>query len=125
MQKMTLTRKELEVFAKRSWGFSKTALRRMSTLLLVQLLQMKLRGDQGVHDMAHEVHFLEDQYYNDEYRTQSLEAVRPSREWIVFKTHNGAKYYLTVACLGEANDCVNQRIADACSFDFPFLQGHA
>ncbi len=121
MPKITMTRKELEVFAARSLGFHKGSLRRMSTLFLAQFLQMKLRGDHSIDQMAREVRCLEGRENVPRImKRDSGPATRP-QEWIIFQTHNGTKYYLTMASLNDGDHRINRRILDACDFDFPFL----
>lgn len=122
MQKIAMTRKELEVFAMQSLGFDKASLRRMSTLFLAQLLQMKLRGDHSVNAMAREVHSLENNAGLHHLFRKNTGPATKAREWIVFKTYNGIKYYFTTASLGEGDQRINRRVMDAYRFDFPFLQ---
>ena len=46
---------------------------------------------------------------------------RMTGEWVVFHTHEGANYYLTIAFHGETNDQIHQKVLLACEFDkFPF-----
>ena len=121
MTKMALTRKELEDFAIHVLGIAKMELRRMSTQILAQLLQLKINGDARVFFMAEEI--------------KQLEKVRPgavhlksdgirqvAEDWIVFKQFNGSNYYLTLAKPGERDHNINQRVRQAYEYDFPFLQ---
>ena len=125
MKKIAMTRKELEAFAVRTWDFQKTSLRRMSTLFLAQLLQMKLQNDHRVHLMAREVQCLESNNRFHRFFNKGDGPAGRLQEWIVFKTHNGTKYYLTMASLDEGDGSINRRVHDACDFDFPFLQAAA
>lgn len=118
MEKLSLSRKELENFASRALGIAKLALRRMSTQFLAQLLQMKIRGDSRAARLADEIEYLE---------KQRLWAAgegfgKTPDEWIVFKCYNGNNYYLTMARLDEGDQDINQRVRDAYDFDFPFLR---
>ena len=125
MQTITMTRKELEGFAIESLGFRKASLRRMSTQFLAQLLQLKLRGDRSVMRMAKAVHSLENpEGIRFAARRGDGPMVR-SQRWIVFKTHHGIRYYLTLASLDDGDQRINRRVQDACMFDFPFLQATA
>ncbi len=125
MKKVSLTRKELELFALNSLGFHKAALRRMSTLFLGQLLQMRLTGDTALGRMAREVENLEGAGYRD------IAVVREGGTgsaitdgWVIFKRHNGTNYYLTLARLDDGDRCIHQRVRDAYDFDFPYLKGN-
>ena len=121
MRKISLTRKELEDFAINALGITELELRRMSTQILAQLLQLKISGDERVFFMAEEI--------------KHLEKVRPgavplkrdglrqaSDDWIIFKQFNGNNYYLTLAKPDEGEQNINQRVRQAYEFDFPFLQ---
>jgi hypothetical protein len=121
MRKISLSRKELEDFAINALGIAKLELRRMSTQILAQLLQLKINGDARFASMAEEI--------------KHLEKVRPgamplkrgdireaSEDWIVFKQFNGSNYYLTLAKPDEGDQNINQRVRQAYEFDFPFLQ---
>ncbi len=125
MNKITMTRKDLEGFAIESLGFGKASLRRMSTQFLAQLLQLKLRGDHAVMRMAREVQSLENPSKIRFARRRGDGPVTRSQRWIVFKTHNGIRYYLTLASLDDGDRSINRRVQDACMFDFPFLQAAA
>ena len=116
-----MTRKELEDFAINVLGIAKMELRRMSTQILAQLLQLKINGDARVFFMAEEI--------------KQLESVRPgavhlksdgirevAEDRIVFKKFNGSNYYLTLAEQGEGDQNINRRVRQAYEFDFPFLQ---
>jgi len=121
MEKISLTRKELESFAIHALGIAKLALRRMSTQFLAQLLQLKINGDTRAFHMVDEIKHLEKlrqgiaDMAGDGFR-------KTSDEWIVFKRYNGNNYYLTLAKLNEGDQHINQRVRDAYEFDFPFLQ---
>jgi hypothetical protein len=121
-QTVAMTRKELETFAVQSWGFGKVSLRRMSTLLLAQLFQMSLRGDETVDRMAREVQCLENRGSVGYRLEKATGAMGLTQEWVVFKTHCGTNYYLTTASMDEGDRLINRRVDDACDFDFPFLQ---
>jgi hypothetical protein len=121
MRKISVSRKELEDFAINGLGIAKLELRRMSTQILAQLLQLKINGDARVFNMAEKI--------------KNLEKVRPgatplrrngildaSDDLIVFKQFNGNNYYLTLAKLDEGDRNINQRVRQAYEFDFPFLQ---
>jgi hypothetical protein len=121
MRKVSLTRKELEDFAINALGISEFELRRMSTQILAQLLQLKINGDERVFCMAQEI--------------KQLEKVRPGavhlkrdgmrqtpEDWIVFKQFNGSNYYLTLANPDDGEQNINQRVRQAYEFDFPFLE---
>ena len=125
MNTIRMTRKELEGFAIGSLGFGKASLRRMSTQFLAQLLQLKIRGDHCVMHMAKEVHSLEDPNGIRFAQRRTDGPMTRSQQWIVFKTHNGIRYYLTLASLDDGDHCINRRVRDACMFDFPFLQAAA
>lgn len=120
MEKISLTRKELENFATHALGIAKMALRRMSTQFLAQLLQLKISGDSRAAYLADEIEHLESLRQGmggvagDQFR-------KPSDEWIVFKCYNGHNYYLTMAKMNEGDQNINQRVRDAYDFDFPFL----
>jgi hypothetical protein len=121
MEKISITRKELERFAIQALGISKLALRRMSTQFLAQLLQLKINGDTRAFHMVDEIKYLEKlrqgiaDMTGDGFK-------QTSDEWIVFKRYNGNNYYLTLAKLNEGAQNINQRVRDAYEFDFPFLQ---
>jgi hypothetical protein len=121
MEKISITRKELERFAIQALGISKLALRRMSTQFLAQLLQLKINGDTRAFHMVDEIKYLEKlrqgiaDMTGDGFK-------QTSDEWIVFKRYNGNNYYLTLAKLNEGDQNINQRVRDAYEFDFPFLQ---
>jgi hypothetical protein len=121
MEKISLTRRELENFATHALGIAKMALRRMSTQFLAQLLQLKINGDTRAFNMVDEIKYLEK-------LRQGLAGMardrfkKASDEWIVFKCYNGNNYYLTLAKLNEGDQNINQRVRDAYEFDFPFLQ---
>jgi hypothetical protein len=121
MRKISVSRKELEEFAINALGIAKLELRRMSTQILAQMLQLKIDGDDRVFNMAEKI--------------KSLEKVRPgaiplkrngildaSDDLIVFKQFNGNNYYLTLAKPDEGDQNINQRVRQAYEFDFPFLQ---
>ena len=121
MRKISVSRKELEDFAINALGIAKLELRRMSTQILAQLLQLKINGDARVFNMAEKI--------------KNMEKVRPgamplkdngileaSDDLIVFKQFNGSNYYLTLATLDEGDQNINQRVRQAYEFDFPFLQ---
>jgi hypothetical protein len=121
MRKISMTRKELEEFAIKVLGIAEMELRRMSTQILAQLLQLKINGDERVFFMAEEI--------------KHLDSVRPgathlkpggiqgyAEDRIVFKQFNGSNYYLTLAEPGEGDQNINQRVRQAYEFDFPFLQ---
>ena len=120
MEKISLTRKELENFAIHALGIAKLALRRMSTQFLAQLLQLKISGDYRAAHLADEIEHLER-------LRQGMAAPTGGRfkkisdEWIVFKCYNGCNYYLTMAKMNEGDQNINQRVRDAYDFDFPFL----
>lgn len=42
-------------------------------------------------------------------------------EWIVFKIHNGKRFYLTLASHAEGDDAIYKRILEWCRPEFPFL----
>jgi hypothetical protein len=121
MEKISLTRKELESFATNALGIAKLALRRMSTQFLAQLLQLKIKGDTRAFHMVDEIKHLEKLRQGiasmacDEFK-------KASDGWIVFKCYNGNNYYLTLAKLNDGDQNINQRVRDAYEFDFPFLQ---
>ena len=121
MNRISLTRKELENFASRKLGIAELALRRMSTQFLAQLLQLKLNGDTRALHMVDEIHYLERRRQGMAGLTR-VGSGEPTEEWIVFKRFNGTNYYLTVAKLDEGDQNINQRVRDAYEFDFPFLQ---
>jgi hypothetical protein len=121
MRKISVSRKELEDFAINVLGIAKMELRRMSTQILAQLLQLKIKGDARVFFMADEI--------------KQLEKIRPgavhlkrddireiAEDQIVFKQYNGSNYYLTLAKPGEGDQNINRRVRQAYEFDFPFLQ---
>lgn len=119
MKKISLTRKELENFAINALGIDKTDLRRMSTQLLAQLLELKLNGDSRALHMVNEIRCLEEVYRGI---GAAAAASKTLEDWIVFKRYHGANYYLTLARPDEGDQNINQRVRDAYEFDFPFLQ---
>ena len=119
MKKISLTRKELENFAIDALEIGKADLRRMSTLLLAQLLELKLEGDSRAFYLANEIKCLEKACRGIGTKTRTDKMLE---EWIVFKRYHGANYYLTLACPDEGDQNINQRVRDAYEFDFPFLQ---
>jgi hypothetical protein len=123
MKKISITRKELEAFAMKALGIRDTALRRMSTLFLAQLLQINLSGEKSASEMADEIQYLEN-LYSDALPgiTHSPGRRRLSDAWIVFKRFNGTNYYLTLAKINEGDRRINQRLRDAYALDFPFLK---
>lgn len=123
MKKISITRKELEAFARKALGLRNGALRRMSTLFLAQLLQIDLKGERDVFEMVHEIQYLES-LYRGVLPHLLPDPARPkgSDAWIVFKRHNGTNYYLTLAELDEGDRNINRRLRDAYKLDFPFLE---
>ena len=123
MKKISITRKELEAFAVKALGIRHTALRRMSTLFLAQLLQINLSGEKHAGDMASEINYLENLYHDGLPGITNRPARRKlSDAWIVFKRYNGTNYYLTLAKMNEGDLYINQRLRDAYELDFPFLE---
>jgi len=121
MEKISLTRKELENFAIHALGIAKLALRRMSTQFLAQLLQLKINEDTRAFRMVDEIMHLEKMRQG--IADLTCDGLRKaSDEWIVFRCYNGNNYYLTLADLDEGDHDINQRVRDAYEFDFPFLQ---
>jgi hypothetical protein len=120
MKKVSLTRKELELFAHHALGMAEPDMRRMSTQLLAELLQLKIKGDGRAVQMAAEIKCLENAGRNAgrAYSGQS----KAFEDWVVYKRYHDANYYLTLARLGEGDQKINQRVHHACAFDFPFLQ---
>lgn len=123
MKKISITRKELEAFAVKALGIRNTALRRMSTLFLAQLLQINLSGDKNAWEMVDEIEYLEN-LYPDALPgiTHSPGRRKLSDAWIVFKRFNGTNYYLTLAKINDGDRNINQRLRDAYELDFPFLE---
>lgn len=122
MEKLTLSRKELEAFAVKTLGVRSLALRRMSTLFLSQLLQMKMRGENRAQEMIREIRYLEDLCHGTPHAALKVRNnIGSSEAWIVFKRHNGTNYYLTLARFDEGESNINERLRDAYRFDFPFL----
>lgn len=123
MKKISITRKELEAFAVKALGIRNTALRRMSTLFLAQLLQINLSGEKNACEMADEIKYLENLYHDAlPAITHSPTRRKLSDAWIVFKRFNGTNYYLTLAKMNEGDRNINQRLRDAYKLDFPFLE---
>lgn len=120
MEKISLTRKELESFATHALGIAKLALRRMSTQFLAQLLQLKISGDSRAVHLADEIEHLE-KLRQGMAGPAGDRLKKTSDEWIVFKCYNGRNYYLTMAKMNEGDQNINQRVRDAYDFDFPFL----
>lgn len=121
MRKISMTRKELEDFAINVLGIAKMELRRMSTQILAQLLQLKIKGDGRVFFMAEEIKHLEKVRPGAAHlKSDGIREVAEDR--IVFKQFNGSNYYLTLAEPGEGDQNINQRVRQAYEFDFPFLQ---
>lgn len=121
MRKISLTRKELEDFAINVLGIDKMELRRISTQILAQLLQLKINGDARVFFMAEEIKHLE------KGRPGAIHLKRDGirevfEDWIVFKQFNGSNYYLTLAKPDEGDQNINRRVRQAYEFDFPFLE---
>lgn len=126
MNKLSLTRKELESFASNTLGFDKKAMRRMSTLFLGQLLQMKITGDNALSQMAREVRCLERYHPPGPGLDDCSDFIGgPMNEWVIFKRHNGTNYYLTLARLNDGDQSINRRVRQAYDFDFPYLRGNA
>lgn len=121
MEKVSLTRKELENFATHALGIAKLALRRMSTQFLAQLLQLKISGDSRATHMAGEIEFMEKPRQGTPGSAWDGFS-RSSEQWIVFKRYKGCNYYLTLARVNEGDQYINQRVRDAYDFDFPFLR---
>jgi hypothetical protein len=120
MSTITLTRKELEDFAVNALGLARMDLARMSTQFLAQLLQLKVTGDARALDMVEEISHLEKVHRGLEvWPAGSRLAIE---DWIVFRRFNGTNYYLTLARLNEGDRDINQRVRQACEFDFPFLR---
>ena len=120
MKKVSLTRKELENFAINALGIAKLDLRRMSTQLLAQLLQLKVNGDSRAYLMVDEIKCLEKMQRGLGQGTADTN--KAFEDWIVFKRYHGTNYYLTLARLDEGDQNINQRVRNAYEFDFPFLQ---
>jgi hypothetical protein len=121
MRKISMTRRELEDFAIKVLGIAKLELRRMSTQILAQLLQLKIKGDARVFFMAEEIKHLEKVRPGAAHlKPDGIREVAEDR--IVFKQFNGSNYYLTLAEPGEGDQNINQRVRQAYEFDFPFLQ---
>ena len=120
MRKVSLTRKELEHFGGCVLGMAEQDLRRMSTQLLAQLLQLKINGDSRALQMAAEIRCLEKvcQGAADEDIDQS----KGTEDWVVYKRFHNVNYYLTLARLDEGDQKINRRVHHACAFDFPFLE---
>jgi hypothetical protein len=121
MEKISITRKELESFAIRALGLAQLALRRMSTQFLAQLLQLNIDGGTRAFHMVDEIKYLEKLRQGIAHMAGDR-LIKTSDEWIVFKRYNGNNYYLTLANLNEGDQNINQRVRDAYEFDFPFLQ---
>ena len=121
MTKISMTRKELEDFAIHVLGIDKMELRRMSTQILAQLLQLNINGDARVFFMAEEIKQLEKVRPGAVHlKLDSIRDVAEDR--IVFKQFNGSNYYLTLAKTGEGDQNINQRVRQAYEYDFPFLK---
>lgn len=121
--KISFTRKELEVFAAKALGVQHIALRRMSTQFLAQLLQLNMKGDADVCEMVNEINHLEDFDHGLPSSHMTVHGNRKRSEaWIVFKRYNGSNYYLTLASMDEGDISINQRLRDAYQLDFPFLE---
>jgi hypothetical protein len=121
MRKISLSRKELEDFAINALGIAKLELRRMSTQILAQLLQLEINGDARVACMAAEIKHLE-KVRPGAVPLKRDDTRKASDDWIVFKQFNGSNYYLTLAKPDEGDQNINQRVRQAYEFDFPFLQ---
>lgn len=122
MKKISISRKELEAFAVKALGIRDTALRRMSTLFLAQLLQINLSGEKNACEMADEINYLENLYHDAlPGITHRPAGRRLSDAWIIFKRYNGTNYYLSLAKMNEGDLNINQRLRDAYELDFPFL----
>jgi hypothetical protein len=121
VKKISLTRKELEDFAIHVLGIAKMELRRMSTQILAQLLQLNISGDARAFFMAEEIRQLE-KVRPGAVHLKSDGIRRVAEDWIVFKQFNGSNYYLTLARPGEGDQNINQRVRQAYEYDFPFLQ---
>ena len=123
MNSIALTRKELEDFALQILGIRPMAMRRMSTLILAQLLKMKLNNKSTAKEMAEELCCLED--HNDRELRPVLLSTNSSPKcldaWVVYKRFNGNNYYLTLVHKKEGDNNIQQRLYDACKLDFPFL----
>lgn len=124
MNSISFSRKELEDFALHVLGVRRTALRRMSTVILAQLLKMKLNGQTTADELIKEVRCLEDHYGQGGRPVYSGDADRPGclDAWVVYKRINGRNYYLTLARRQDRQHYIHQRLLDACRLDFPFLQ---
>jgi len=123
VNKISLTRKELEDFAINVLGIARKELRRMSTQILAQLLQLKINGDARVFFMAEEIKQLEKVRPGAVHLKLKRDCIRQiAEDWIVFKQFNGSNYYLTLANPGEGDQNINQRVRQAYEYDFPFLQ---
>ncbi len=123
MNSIAVSRKELEDFAQQILGIRPTALRRMSTLILAQLLKMKLNGQSAAEEMAEEVRCLE---VRNDHRSGPVllgtdDGPKCLDAWVIYKRFNGSNYYLTLAGKEERNNYILQRLHDACKLDFPFL----
>ena len=119
MKKVSLTRKELEHFGCHALGMAEQDLRRMSTQLLAQMLQLKINGDSRALHLAAEIRCLEKACQGavdgDADQSKGIE------DWVVYKRYHNANYYLTLARLDEGDQKINRRVHHACAFDFPFL----
>ena len=121
MRKISVSRKELEDFAIHALGIEKMELRRMSTQLLAQLLQLKINGDGRVFYMAEEIKQLERELPGAVPLKRRGIREAPA-DWIVFTQFNGRNYYLTLAKVDEGDQNISRRVRQAYEFDFPFLQ---
>jgi hypothetical protein len=124
MNSISFSRKELEDFALHVLGVRRTVLRRMSTLILAQLLKMKLNGQSAAYELIEEVRCLED-HYGKEGRPKNLYDADRSGclyAWVVYKRINGSNYYLTFARRQDRQQYIHEQLLDACRLDFPFLQ---
>jgi hypothetical protein len=120
---MSFSRKELEDFALHVLGVRRTALRRMSTLILAQLLKMKLNGHPAAYELIEEVRYLEDHYGQGGRPVYFRDADCPGciDAWVVYKRIKGSNYYLTLARKQDRQQYIHQQLSDACRLDFPFL----
>ncbi|MGD8845143.1 MAG: hypothetical protein PVI54_06505 [Desulfobacteraceae bacterium] len=124
MNTISFSRKELEDFALQVLGVRRTALRRMSTMILAQLLKLKLNDQCAADEMVELVRCLEGQngqaIRSGYLRNVDLPGCKDAR--VVYKRINGNNYYLTLAGKKDGQQHINQRLLDACRFDFPFLE---
>ena len=120
MKKISLTRKELEHFGCHVLGMAEQDLRRMSTQLLAQLLQLKINGDSRALQMAAEIKCLERVCQGA--AAADTGPGKAIEDWVVYRRYHNANYYLTLARLDEGDQKINGRVRHACAFDFPFLE---